>query len=104
MLSPKNYNLLKSYCSPRVPRKSEGARFEQLRSQRLIVPYSHKRMDLGNIGNFPTTDKWVITELGKDALAEFKHERVRFRFPLVLSIIAIIISIISILLQLLKLI
>ncbi|MGI5897097.1 MAG: hypothetical protein ACOX6U_09095 [Oscillospiraceae bacterium] len=74
MLSKENYELLKSYCTPRVPDTGEGERFEQLQKQGLIKVYSHKTMDLGSLGNFSAPDKWAITELGKDALAEFAQE------------------------------
>ncbi len=104
MLSSKNYSLLKSYCTPHTPGKNEGKRFEQLRNQNFITIHSHKTIDLGSMGTFLSTNEWVITELGKDALNAYKEDRFRFRCPLTLSIVAIIISIISMLLQLLKLI
>lgn len=85
MLSPKNYNLLKSYCTPRTPGKNDGERFEQLRNQAWIAPYSHKTMNLGGLGNFPSVDKWVITELGRDALNAYKNERLRFWIPIIIS-------------------
>lgn len=71
MLSKENYKLLKSYCTPRAPEAEE--RFEQLKNQNLIMIYNHGIVDLGNPGKFLAPDKWVITELGKDALAEFEE-------------------------------
>lgn len=74
MLSKENYELLKSYCTPRIPDAEESERFAQLQKQELIKIYSHKTMDLGGFGKFSAPDKWVITELGKDFLAEFEQE------------------------------
>lgn len=75
MLSNENYELLKSYCSPRIPNTEERERFKYLENKRLITIYDQKTINLGSFGTHLAPDKWIITELGKDALAEFEKER-----------------------------
>lgn len=74
MISEKNYELLKTYCFPRSPDTKEGEFFKQLRKQNLIKIHNFKSVDLGSLGNPPVPDKYVITELGKNALSEFEQE------------------------------
>lgn len=73
MLSEKTYELLKTYCSPRSPDADEGVRFEQLRKQKMIKICNFKSVDFGSLGTSSVPNKYVITELGKDALTEFEE-------------------------------
>lgn len=75
MLSDENYELLKSYRSPRVPNTGEEERFKYLENKKLIGVYNYKTINLGSFGTYLAPEKWVITELGKDALADFEKER-----------------------------
>lgn len=75
MLSPENYELLQSYCVPRSPNSNEAERFEQLKSQKLIKVKDWKMASVPGYASIPVQDTFIITEAGKDALAEFEEHK-----------------------------
>lgn len=74
MISELTYRELVKYREPYCPEEKDHGRFEMIRNSNYITILSWKTITLPPHGNVQTPDKWVITEIGKDALAEFEKE------------------------------
>lgn len=75
MISELDYRELVKYREPHAPADEDHSRFIMLRDRHFLEIYSWKMISVDGFDNVKTTDKWVISELGKDALYEFEKER-----------------------------
>ena len=75
MISELDYLELVKYREPHAPADNDFFRFSMLRDRHYLQLYSWKTISIGGLDNVQTTDKWIISERGKDALFEFEQER-----------------------------
>nr|DAV06379.1 MAG TPA: hypothetical protein [Caudoviricetes sp.] len=73
MISEANYRELQKYLLPHHPSKEEYERFVELNHKKLIKAKDWKTVSVPGYVNVPVQDTFIITEAGKDALAEFEE-------------------------------
>ena len=108
MLSEANYLELTKYLEPHAPSKDEYERFVMLKREGLVKLNSWKPLSVPGHGEIPVQDTWIISEAGKDALADFEQARQQHtkqerqqRFENKVSVASVLIPLVTFLLGLL---
>jgi len=73
VISEVNYRELQKYLVPHHPSKEEYERFVELGHQKLIKAKDWKTVSVPGYASVPVQNTFIITEAGKDALAEFEE-------------------------------